>query len=358
MQKKTLLVAPLNWGLGHSTRMIPVINELKKSCNVVIAAYGSSYRLLESEFPDIKMIQFTSFDIKYSGNRFLVFSLFLQIPAILYHIIKEHIALQKLIKQYQIDFVVSDNRFGLWSKHCKTVYVTHQIWIKLPKQLTVFEYFAHKLHKMLIEKYDYCWIPDDTYIKLSGSLSHTSQLPHNYIFTGILSRFSNRNCTNSEIESYYDIMCIASGPEPQRSMFVDMLVLQTKNIKQKALIVCGLPGMPTKQLQQNITIVNHLESKEFEKFLRVTPVIVCRSGYSSLMDLVTIGKPAIVVPTPGQSEQEYLAGYVSAKGWFVAEKQYDFNLERAMVKLKHLKCKINKSSMSNLKYAIKELLND
>ena len=332
--KKNILVCPLNWGLGHATRVMPIIYLLiKQKHNVVIAANGYPLELLKKEFPNLKFICFHSFNIKYSKNNSLIFKILLSLPRILFGIRKEHQQLKKIIKNEKIDVVISDNRYGLWNKNVYSVFITHQIMVKTPKYLKLFEYPAYLISKFFILKYDKCWVPDYAdENNLSGDLSHKYKLPENVSFIGHLSRFDNMPKQENHIEKNIDLLVILSGPEPQRTILENIIIKQTINTNYKVLIIEGKPQKTnnTKHLQ-NINITTHLQTEELLKKIRSSNVVMSRAGYSTIMDFVSLNKNAILVPTPGQTEQQYLSKYLNHKKLFYFVKQENLNIENTMI---------------------------
>jgi len=191
ISEKRILVAPLNWGLGHATRCVPIINALlatKKE--VIIAAEGFALEFLKKKFPNLQTVDFKGINIKYSSSNSQVWAIIWQMPKIVYAIFKEHFELKKIIQKYDIQAVISDNRFGLWNKKIKTIYITHQISVKISKRYEFLNKIAYLIHCQIIKKYSQCWIPDfEGENNLSGDLSHKYPLPKNAVFIGILSRF-------------------------------------------------------------------------------------------------------------------------------------------------------------------------
>jgi len=305
-QPPTVLVAPLNWGLGHATRCVPIIRDLlSQEQRVMIAADGDALSWLQTEFPDLRCIRLQGICIRYSASGSQAISMLLQIPSMLINSFREHQALKRLIRQENIVTVISDNRFGLWNKHIKSIYITHQLMIKTPYRWM--EPLLWRLHRCVINRYDECWIPD---IKgtgnLSGDLSHKYPLPGNGRFIGWLSRFPVNEVVT--ISKHYHTLCLVSGPEPQRTLFEQQLINQFQHSNQSTLLVRGKPD-ESREVNTigNIDLAAHLTTTEMQAYILDTPIIICRSGYSSLMDLKTLGKEAMLTPTPGQTEQEYLA---------------------------------------------------
>lgn len=328
IKQKRVLVSPLDWGLGHASRLIPIIRQLlKNGCDVQIAATGYSLNLLRTEFPSLKWTEITSYNIHYSAANSQLLSLLIQIPKIITVIFKEHFWLKNYIDKNNIDVIISDNRFGLWSKKIYSVYITHQLMVKMPKGLRFFEYPAHLVHKRIILKYDCCWIPDnETSDNLSGDLSHKYKLPRNAHFIGWLSRFSNASRQVNEPQDSFQIVCIVSGPEPQRAIFENMLYKQLADLPRKSLIIGGKPLTGKKYklkafCANHPVVVRHLPDDQMQLVIEHAEIVICRAGYSGIMDLVTIGKKAVLVPTPGQTEQEYLASYLKERKLFYSVPQ-------------------------------------
>jgi uncharacterized protein (TIGR00661 family) len=252
-----------------------------------------------------------------------------QIPKILSGIKREHALLKKMIKEKNIDAVISDNRFGLWSKEIPCVFITHQLMIKSPFG----EKFIHQLNKKYISRYSECWVPDVREGEgLSGDLSHKFPLPENVKFIGVLSRFKIPLNLPLEGGDTYKLLVILSGPEPQRTVFEKKIIEQASVIGKKILIVQGVTEKNEKRkLSNNIEMVSHLTSEELQKEILTSEIILSRPGYSTVMDLAMLGKKAIFVPTPGQTEQEYLADYLLKKKIAYSISQEKFDLKKAVI---------------------------
>lgn len=322
-----VLLTPLDWGLGHSTRCIPIINELiKQGCEVLIVVNNKIFPLLKNEFPNAVFLLYKGYEIKYSRQKsFFSFKLILQIPKVISRIIKEHQWLKKTVEKYQIDAVISDNRFGMYHKKIPSVYITHQLDIKTGNRFT--ESIAQKIHYYFIKKYNQCFVPDFETNGLAGELSHPQKKPANVKYIGPLTRFS-KIAGEKEI---YGLLIILSGPEPQRSIFENKIIDELKAIQGNIFFVRGLPGEEEKLPDlKNVRIKNHLPANELNELIQQSKFIICRSGYTSVMDLSVLGKKAVLVPTPGQTEQEYLAKYLMKKGYFLSMTQKEFSIKKAL----------------------------
>ena len=303
-----VLVCPLNWGLGHATRCVPLVRRLLADGHeVVLVSDGFPLEFLRQQFPELRFIELPSYSIRYSAGKTQVLAMLWNLPSIISGIYKEHKWLNTLLQREHVDQVISDNRFGLWNRKTKSIYITHQLMIKMPLALKWLEPLAWFLHRLLILQYDECWIPDVAGPEnLSGDLSHKYPLSRNSRFIGPLSRFEN-NKAMAEIN--YHNVSVLSGVEPQRSIFEHELTQRFQHSHQKTLIVCGQPAAASRTYHVgDVTLVSHLPDGELASLLKGAKKIISRSGYSSIMDLKALDclKKAELIPIPGQTEQEYL----------------------------------------------------
>jgi len=322
---KTYLVCPLNWGLGHASRMIPIIlTLLKENHQVIIGGDGNALSLLRQEFPTLKTILIP--DIKLAIKERLTFLNLISISfKILTNSIIEHQKLKHILSHNNINTIISDNRYGLWNKNIESIFVTHQLMLKLPKPYHVFEKFGNNIIKLLIKRFDTCWIPDyeNPALSLTGDLSHKYKLPTNTKFIDPLSRFTQY--TDSLHNIYYHTVALLSGPEPARSILEQELITTLQNTEKPALLIQGKPGESNSQTINNLTITSSISTDKLKSILITASVIICRSGYSTLMDLHYLNKKAYIIPTPGQTEQEYLAQH-NIKNHFVVKQDELKNL--------------------------------
>lgn len=331
---KRVLVAPLDWGLGHATRCIPIINScINSGIQVVVAGESESLAILEKLHPSLVILRLKGYRVSYSKNRsFFLSKMLLQLPGIMLAISREKKWLAKTIKEQKIDAVISDNRFGLHNRSIPSVFITHQLNIKTGNSLT--EKIAQKINYYFINKFDECWIPDnEKYPGLAGELSHPQKSPGVPVkYLGCLSRFRKKDIT----EKNNDLLILLSGPEPQRSIFENILLKQLNRFNGSVTLVRGLPGTSKSLTVEHpgITIFNHLETGALNDLILRSEQIVARSGYSTVMDLYTLGKTAVLVPTPGQTEQEYLAKHLRKQKLFYSCEQENFSLADSLGQLK------------------------
>ena len=320
--QKNILVAPLNWGLGHATRCIPLIYALlEDGFTVILGSDGSALQLLQKEFPQLKSIVLPSYDIKYAKNgKSFKWKMLLRSPKVLKAVRKEREQLKLLVKNGEVDGVLSDNRLGLYHADIPTVFMTHQLQVLSGKTTRL----TSALHRNYIRKFNECWVPDfGGELNLTGKLGHPKNfdIPVNYI--GPLSRLEK-----VETETYYDIMVLLSGPEPQRTELEEILFHELKHYNGQVLFVRGVV-----EAEQQITrkgqvkIVNFMESQDLQAAICASDLVISRSGYTTIMDLLKLGKKAFFIPTPGQTEQEYLARRLEGKGIIPFAEQERFRLK-------------------------------
>jgi len=394
---------------------MPIIRTLlDMRFNVVIGADGRTLDLLRREFPDLSFIRLTDYDIRYPVNGKMTWSMITQLPRLIRRFFAERKALQSIISDYNISGIISDNRFGLWSKRIPSVYMTHQVLIRTPQRLKFLIPVLYELHRLIMGRYREVWIPDfEGESNLSGELSHGFPPPSHTVYIGPLSRFvptpgtktpfpskkipcnsreiipchsresgnpeSSDDTLNSELDSRFrgndeggsrgndkrdfrgddklDLLIILSGPEPQRTIFEKLILQQLKGRTEQALMVRGVTESDNKtQVSRKLTITDHLQARELNQAMASTQVVLARAGYSTIMDLAALGKRAILIPTPGQTEQEYLANELKRKGVFYSEAQEDFDLGRALKEVKKYEgIKLTQETYSKLRERIKML---
>lgn len=326
-----VLVAPLDWGMGHATRCIPVVKALLfNGYKVIMAASVQQKILLQAEFPQLEFIELKGYNIRYGSKRWLFgLKLVMQIPALFRIIQYEHQWLNEIIDAYKIDLVISDNRFGLYSKKCPCVFISHQLNIKAP--LRVLEFVLRKINYSFINRFSVCWIPDNTgEKKIAGILSHPKDLPQIPVhYIGLLSRFTN----NSSIQKKYDYCIALSGPEPQRTILEKIILRDIDRVDGQVLLLRGLPASAeTIHFSPHVTILNHLPGKELEEAFLQSEYIISRSGYTTVMEILSLHKKSIVIPTPGQTEQEYLSHLLQQQQLCLSFPQHKFDLLSALKK--------------------------
>lgn len=350
MKKKTVIVAPLNWGLGHATRCIPIIEALQEAgATVILAADGGALALLRREFPHLRAVELPAYNIRYPFRSMLL-SMAVQGHKILRGGILEYFWLKKFLKNESVDVVISDNRFGFFSRSTHSIFMTHQVQILMP--IRFLQPFVNAVNHFFIRRFDALWVPDVASAQnLAGDLAHgffveklSKKLTINYL--GTLSRMKFFNA-----ELKYRAVIVLSGPEPQRTVLEEKILTQlekiilAKNLDGKEAPqyldrFCLVRGVSDKNLTiktsdwiNKIDIHNILTGKELNQKIMESDVVICRSGYSSLMDLVALQKKALLIPTIGQTEQEYLAAALARQNRFISQHQDALDLQKAFAEL-------------------------
>lgn len=327
---KRILVAPLCWGLGHAARCIPVVTRLLQlGAQVVLASDGEALELLRAEFPDLPFAELPPYRVRYASNS-MIWSIAPQLPHLFSVLKKERKALDSIIQNHKIDALISDNRYGLHHPDIPCVLLSHQMNIKMP--YLWLQWLFAKLNHSYWRKYDYCWIPDFEHEpSLAGELSHGQVQGANIRYIGSLSRMQPA----PRPEKKYDLLAVLSGPEPQRSRWETQIVAQAKRLPLKVGIIQGKTQLyEYQQITENIDVFSYLTSSQLNTLMLSSDIILARSGYSTLMDLAQLGCPkAILVPTPGQTEQEYLAQRFMQTGCFFSQPASAFNLKQALAQI-------------------------
>lgn len=363
MKSPKILVAPLNWGLGHATRCMPIINELlERNIEVIIASDGTARQLLKKEYPNLKHLELPAYNVSY-GKGNMVWNIGKQLPKIVFAMFKEWFVLQRIIKKHQIDAVISDNRYGCWTWKVPTAFMTHQVNIKIP--IGWLQRIVNLFNHLALRFFTVVWIPDlPDVVNIAGDLSHGFSLKHTK-YIGILSRMKSL-----KVGQRYDVGIILSGPEPQRTFLEEKLLLQIKMILEKRpidkrihkhisfLFVKGKTDLEQFEEREHLEIHGYLTAKQLNQKMAACGLIIARSGYSTLMDLLLLQKKAVLIPTPEQTEQEYLAQRLEKQGIFYTQSQTDFDLKLAINESKNYNgFQKDFSDSSLLKIAIQDFLN-
>jgi UDP-N-acetylglucosamine:LPS N-acetylglucosamine transferase len=329
-----VLVAPLDWGLGHATRCVPVINELqRRGHSVFIAGSGRSLDLLKIEFPAGKFFEIASYNIEYS--RSLVVGLMLKTPALLSVIKKEHEQVAGIVQKEKIDFIISDNRYGCYHKSIPSAIITHQLSIRA----SVLSPIVNHFNKKFIARFNECWVPDTPDHQLSGQLSINPKIASKFI--GPLSRLARRpgsakaqqvgTTQHSNRANTFGLLALVSGPEPQRTVLESLLIHHLPGSGMSYRLVRGLPNEQGKTDEHTF---NHLSADKLSALIAAADIIISRPGYSTIMDLAALKKKAIFVPTPGQTEQLYLAQQLEEKKIAPCVSQHQLSLPGVLKRMK------------------------
>ena len=293
---------------------------------VFLASDGVALALLEKEFPKLPSFVLPAYKITYAkkGKHFKG-KLLWDSPKVLKAMAAERKAAKQLIKELQLDAIISDNRLGVYSKKVPCIFITHQLNV-LSGNTT---WLSSKLHQKIIKKYTVCWVPDVAdKPNLTGKLGHPKNSKLDIVYLGPISRLLKAN-----VPKKYDLMVLLSGPEPQRTLLEEKLLEELQTYKGDILFVKGKIGerqIIQQKIQANgkLTLINYMQSKNLETAINASELVLCRSGYTTVMDLAKLGKKAFFIPTPGQYEQVYLDKRLDKKGIVPYCKQKEFQLSQ------------------------------
>jgi uncharacterized protein (TIGR00661 family) len=352
-KEKHILIAVLDWGLGHATRCIPIINcLLTNHCKVSIAGNGSSLELLKQEFPQLSVHELSSYKVTYPSSGPFFLHLLFQAPRIFKAIHREREQLKKLVSENNIDAIISDNRYGCYSDKVPSILITHQLNIQLPASLSWSKFLVDYINIYLIKKFSACWIPDYP-SGFTGKLSESKKLQIRFI--GMLSRFQ----ANNDVQEDDLVLGLVSGPEPQREIFEKLLLKEFRKLNQPCLIVRGLPNVMFNETKDgNIILITHAPTQELQSIISKAGFVISRSGYTTIMDLQALGKKHVIfIPTPGQTEQEYLAIELDKRKIAYTQTQDRFNLAQAIERSKQYNgFEASKHPTNLLNEAVQDLL--
>lgn len=326
---KKILVAPLNWGLGHAARCIPIIDALQKNgFEPILAGDGMSLSLLRKEYPSSAFYELPSTSVEYTQKGSLLkYKLLSQAPKLIKTIAQEKARVEEIHRKENLSGIISDNRFGLRSEKVPSVYITHQL--KVLSGATSF--ISTTLHQQLVSKFDQCWVPDYSTNELAGDMSKSKDKTGFVKYIGPLSRFERK-----QMKKKWDLLAVLSGPEPQRSLLEEKLLEKLKLFSGKSLIIRGvIEGKQNSRCIGNMTIVNFMLQNELRDSIESSKLIVSRSGYSTIMDLNALEAKTFFIPTPGQFEQEYLARYFQGRGISDYAEQHSFNVDKLHNGIEH-----------------------
>lgn len=331
---KRILICPLNWGIGHATRCIPVIQAIVDAGHhVVIAADKGPLALLTDAFPAMDYIIFPGYTPTYSSSSLQVLAMSNQLPEMFKSVAEENSFIEKTVSIANIDAIVSDNRYGACSQKIPSAIITHQLNVQVPPWLFAAKPLLDFVLHRFINKFTECWVPDiSSTPNMSGSLSNQRGVKIPIHRIGLLSRFNSLDQgQKSKDNQENNILVLLSGPEPQRTLFEKIIFRESRYTDQPISVLRGLPASDDAiSSTPMLKLYNHANTEKLYDLISTAGLVISRPGYSSIMDFISLGKPAFFVPTPGQTEQEYLAKRMKKLGWFNYCNQNKFSLDEAL----------------------------
>jgi hypothetical protein len=314
-----VLFSPLDWGLGHATRCMPLIKSwIELGCIVTIAADGPHAEVIREAFPGVRILSWPGYRVRLASNpRIFSWYFVAQFPRLIRRMFAEQRSMLRLMKQEKFDYIVSDNRPGFFHPEITSIYITHQLSVRTGYRWL--DSIASWMHRKLMSRFQTCWVPDwEGERALAGDLSNPKTKPSFAIqYLGPLSRMES-----SAPEKKYRFVAVISGPEPQRSLLEQILLPWLEKQNGPTALVRGLPGMNGLAITSTcVEIFNHLPAHHLAMLMQQSEWVIARSGYSTIMDLVQLKQQAILIPTPGQAEQIYLADHLKSHSLFQMIKQ-------------------------------------
>ncbi|MEL6671451.1 MAG: hypothetical protein AAFR61_04640 [Bacteroidota bacterium] len=333
-----VLVAALDWGLGHATRMVPIIHVLRElGLRVHLAGSGHSLVFLRNQFPDLPYLELPAYRVRYSKGARQGGAILRQVPRLIRVIHQEKKVLRRYAEDHDLAAVISDNRYGLHLPGRLSVFVTHQLYPLSP--WSWLQPLVNFLHQRAMRPFDEIWVPDvATAPGFSGKLSHPAPSAR-ITYIGLLSRFmlpEYQLSKDREEKNGAYMLAILSGPEPQRSMWEEQILLQAKAAAIPTLLARGKPAELAEDPGPLIQTRSWVDGNTLAELIAGADLLVSRPGYSSLMDYTFLPiPPLLLVPTPGQTEQEYLGAQWKGKSAILMQDQSRFELKMAWDNRRH-----------------------
>lgn len=328
---KHVLVSPLSWGLGHATRDLPIIRYiLQRGHHVTILACGRALSLLRQEVPECDFVELQDYPTPYSHTRYFVPKFLAMAPVMWAAVVREGLRVRRrILRRRQVDLIISDNRFNVRSPDIPSYIISHQLRFMTPHSLRCLEFVTEYFNHFYLKNFDRVIVPDfpDPDRNLSGRLSHRTRWlrPEQIYYAGVLS-----STARMDVPQDVDLFFSISGPEPQRTQFEQIVLERVEGLDAgRIVITLGKPEVKeVRRINDRITVYGFLDRARQQEMLNRARLVVCRSGYTTVMELAELGKKALFIPTPGQTEQEYLARYYEQRGFFHSASQYELDLPR------------------------------
>lgn len=299
---KTILISPLDWGFGHTTRCVSLIQTLIESNNKVIFVGNTrQVSFIKTEFPNIDTEFLEGYNIELSSKRNTYVQILKQVFKIVRVVKKERLFVRNYTKEHVVDLILSDNRYGFRDSNIESIFIGHQLNLQLPNFKTLINKYLIKL----INQFNKVWIVDEKEINLAGELSNSINLKIPFQYIGLLSRFKKHL-----LPIKYDFLIIVSGPHPENSIFLNEVEEVFKEIQLRIAIVSTVKSNVN---LEHVDYFYNASTNKLNDLVNETETIISKSGYTTLMELSSLDKKAILIPTKGQFEQEYLAGHVKNK---------------------------------------------
>jgi len=323
LQEKRILIAVLNWGLGHLMRSIPLIKQLQSQGNQVILAVSEEQKkFFQAELTAVEYLHLAAYPFHFRGKGNFGTDLMLQFFTLHRALKKERKALKNWVEEKVIDCVISDQRLGFYNKKVRSILVSHQLKLALPWYQKLFQVY----YSYYLKKFDTIWVPDfpDLEKRLSGKLSESKM--KNCLFIGPLSRFQKQTAVKK-----YAFGALISGPPPYSHQLLQLVVEKFRKTGKPCFV---LSSIADSKRMDGVELISYTSTADANELLQSACFLVSRSGYSSIMDFTFLEEKAILIPTPGQYEQVYLAEHLSERFIGLSEQEFiDFDLNTLAIKM-------------------------
>jgi uncharacterized protein (TIGR00661 family) len=326
-----------SWGLGHATRSLPIIRRLlKENHEVKIISHDRSLQLLKKELNDtVSYIDLRDYPLLISENKekFIAKSI-IYWPLFIKRMEEGLIQLKKIVDMYSCDCIISDGRYDMYHKEVPSFFISHQIRILNPLNIKIIERGSETFNEFFFKRFNEIIVPDYKTEDFSGKLSHQlNKIDENKLhYIGILSDFNKKN-----LKKDIDYFISLSGPEPQRSILEKKIRTQLSEIDGAIVMTLGKTEIDVNHKSTNVKTYSYLSKEKRENLLNRSKMVISRSGYSTILDLAVIGCKALLIPTPGQIEQEYLAEYHNKKNTCYTISQDKMDLKNDIMHVKKTK---------------------
>lgn len=331
-----------SWGLGHATRSLPLIRKLiDEGDEVTIVSTGRSLNLLKLELKDrASYIDLEDYPLPYTEkSKVFLLKFCLYSPKLIRSMIDEHKRFLKILDKKKFDIIISDNRYGFFHRNIPSFFITHQLRIIAPGRIKMIENSFERFNVHFHKYFKRFMVPDYEDNGISGELAHNLKRikSDKVVYFGIMSDFKKM-----DIKEDVDFLFSVSGPEPQRTVLENLITQNINNIQGKIVLSLGRKSdsdveKKRDELNENILLYDFLPREKRELIMNRSKLIVSRSGYSTLMDIYALGKNAMFIPTPQQTEQEYLAKLHEGRGNFLYVNQDDIDLSKDLERARDYK---------------------
>lgn len=326
MANRSVYYSVLNMGLGHAARSLPIIRRfIGRGWRVIIGSNGRALRFLEQELPGTETVVTPDYAIEYARGSWLVPKLMLQAPRVLARIAEERKFTNHIVKKYSPEMIFSDHCYGAYHRSVPSYFLTHQVYFAMPAGLDAFAHFAALGNFYFHRKFQKVIILDEKGADggvLSGALGRHPESNRRYAYAGIISSVEKK-----EPVAPLDLLVSISGPEPQRTLLETRILSEIETLPGKKVVVLGKSESTARlRSDEDLQVYSHLPREEMSTLFNRAKMIVSRPGYTTLMELAELEKKALFIPTPGQTEQTYLAKRCQQKNWFHAVSQGELKL--------------------------------